>query len=217
MRSVLNVSIAFLFMESRKYRVIVFDLGKVLIPFDFKIVVNSFNKIEPGLGDKFETFYFNNYHLHQEFDKGNITKSDFIKTMLTSIDNKVTEDEFCNLYADMFSTNKELVELLPRLKENYTLVLLSNTNIIHHEYGWGKFEFINYFDKIILSYEIGSAKPDKYIFQTVEKFTKEPPETHFFTDDILEYVDAAKALGWDAVQFTGYDDFISSLQIRSII
>ncbi|RJP60718.1 MAG: HAD family phosphatase [Ignavibacteriales bacterium] len=204
-------------MKNSAYRVIVFDLGKVLLPFDSKIVIDNFNKIESGLGDRFDKLYNENYHVHQLFDNGKLEVDQFINTMLDWLEHKVSAEEFCNIYSKMFTVNQQMIELLPKLKENYKLVLLSNTNIIHKQYGWGEYDFLKYFDKQILSYEVGFSKPESEIFRAVEKFTNEKSDAHFYTDDILEYVEAAKLVGWDAVQFKGHDDFISALEIRSII
>lgn len=204
-------------MKNSDYRVIVFDLGKVLLPFDSQIVIDNFNKIESGLGDRFNKLYNENYHVHQLFDKGKMDVDQFLTTMLNWLKHKVSAEEFCNIYSKMFTVNLKMIELLPKLKENYKLVLLSNTNIIHKKYGWGEYDFLKYFDKQVLSYEVGFSKPEKEIYEAVENFTNEKSETHYYTDDILEYVNAAKLIGWDTVQFKGYDDFISTLEIRRII
>ena len=58
-----------------KYSVIVFDLGNVLIPFDYTKPIQYFNNLKPGLGDRFAVLYKNNYHVHREFEKGAITRT----------------------------------------------------------------------------------------------------------------------------------------------
>ncbi len=204
-------------MNSSKYRVIVFDLGNVLIPFDYNIIIDSINKIEPGLGDKFKKLYYENYNFHQELEKNNLTPGEFTSKMLTWLDNKIDAEKFYHIYSNIFTVNEKMISLLPRLKENYKLVLLSNTNFIHQKYGWEKYGFLKHFEKLILSHEVGAAKPEIEIYRAVEKFTNEPSNTHFFTDDIPEYVDAAKSIGWDGVVFTTYENFISSLHEKSII
>ncbi len=204
-------------MLSTKISVIVFDLGNVLLPFDYNIAVNKLNEIEAGLGDKFTNFYQINYRFHRSFEKGELSEDDFISKMLNAINYKITADEFCEIYSSVFKENKEVAALLPRLKENYKLVLLSNTNSIHQEYGWKNYGFLKYFDKLILSHEAGAVKPEKEIYKCVENFTKEPAAHHIFIDDVLEYVNAAKKLGWDAVQFTDYNNLTTELKNRKIL
>jgi len=117
----------------------------------------------------------------------------------------------------VFKENKEVAALLPKLKENFKLVLLSNTNSIHQEYGWKNYGFLKYFDKLILSHEVGAIKPEKEIYKCVENFTKESATHHLFIDDVLEYANAAKKLGWDAIQFTDYNNLITELKNRKIL
>jgi len=42
-------------------------------------------------------------------------------------------------------------------------------------------------------------------------------EEHIFIDDISEYVDAAKSLGWDGIHFLGYEDLVKNLKARNIL
>ena len=200
----------------RKYSAIVFDLGNVLIPFDYNIAIEKLNKIEEGLGNRFIEFYKSNYHIHRDFEKGIVPESTFLKIMLEAAEHKIDEETFKKYYADIFSVNEEVVSLLPALKNDYKLFLLSNTNSIHQNYGWQKYEFLKYFDNLILSHEVGSVKPEEKIYREVEKASGLPSAEHFYIDDIQEYVDAAKNLGWDAVQFVGYKQLLDDLKSRNI-
>ena len=204
-------------MKRKKYSAIVFDLGKVLIPFDYAPAINKLNLIEQGLGDKFIEFYKSNYHFHRDFERGKIPESEFVNKMLEVVDHKIDAETFKKFYADIFSLNINVISLLPVLKKNYKLFLLSNTDSIHQKYGWQKYEFLKYFDKLILSYEAGSVKPEEKIYRAVEEASGLPSEEHFYIDDIQEYVNAAKKLGWDAVLFEDYNKLINDLNKRKII
>ncbi|MCW8809388.1 MAG: HAD family phosphatase, partial [Ignavibacteriaceae bacterium] len=195
-------------MKNRKYSAIVFDLGNVLIPFDFKKALIKLDQVENGLGDRFNNFFKTNYNLHREFEKGKISDQDFIKRMLTIVDHKIDESTFCKYYADIFSLNEDVISLLPVLKKNYKLFLLSNTDSIHKKYGWEKYEFLKNFDRLILSFEVGSVKPEEKIYRTVEKASGFSSQEHLFIDDIQEYVDGSKNIGWDAVQFVNYQKLL---------
>ena len=201
----------------RKYSVIVFDLGNVLIPFDYSIAVNKLNKIEARLGDDFIDSYKSNYHIHRAFERGDMSEKEFLDSMLNIVDHKIDAETFCRYYSEIFSVNEDLASLLPILKEKYMLVLLSNTNSIHHRYGYQHYEFLKHFDKLILSHEVNAVKPEEKIYRAVEAFTLKASEKHIFIDDIKEYVDGAKNIGWDAIQFKGYDDLIKDLKQKNIL
>ncbi|MBK9097040.1 MAG: HAD family phosphatase [bacterium] len=203
-------------MKVKKYSAIVFDLGMVLIPFDYTIAVKRLNQIEQNLGSRFIEYYNSNYHLHREFEKGMITESEFINKMLAIVNHKLDRETFCKIYSEIFSVNEDVVALLPVLKNDYKLFLLSNTNSIHQKYGWQKYEFLKYFDELILSHEVKSLKPEEEIYRAVEAASGFSSKEHFYIDDIPEYVDAAKKIGWDAVQFVDYDRLIIDLKNRDI-
>jgi len=204
-------------MILRKYSAIVFDLGNVLIPFHYSIAINKLNQIENRLGERFFDHYRSNYSYHREFEKGNIPEIEFVNKMLEVVNHKIDTDTFCRLYADIFSLNEDVISLLPVLKKNYNLFLLSNTDSIHKKYGWEKYDFLTNFDKLILSFEVGSVKPEEKIYRAVEKASGLLSKEHLFIDDIQEYVDAAKNIDWDAVRFERYDKLINDLKERKIL
>lgn len=201
----------------KKYSVIVFDLGKVLIPFDYEPVIEKFNQLKPNLGNKFKQLYAENYHIHQRFERGELTQDVFVTTMLEWLEGTITAEEFCQVFSNIFTINQAVVELLPVLKKNYTLVLLSNTNEMHKNYGYGHYNFLNHFDKLVLSHEAGAIKPEEKIYRTVEAFTQKPSNEHFFIDDILEYVEGAKKCGWGGTQFVGYEKLVEVLKAEEIM
>ena len=204
-------------MNKKQFSVIVFDLGNVLIPFNYNIFLKKLEDIEGGLGKKFYDLYKENYHVHQKFERWELSNSEFLSIVLGWLDNKIDEEYFCEIYSDIFSENKELTALLPILKEDFILVLLSNTNDIHRRYGWSRFDFLQHFDKLVLSHEVGAIKPEEMIYRAVTDFTKEQPEKHLFIDDVVEYAEGAKKLGWDALQFTGTKELIDQFKARGIL
>jgi glucose-1-phosphatase len=200
----------------KKYTVIVSDLGNVLLPFDYGNLIRKLNKVEAGLGDKFAKLYKDNYDVHRNFESGLLSKKDFLKIMMGWTNNKLTREQFCKLYSKIFKLNKNVVALLPKFKKNFKLVLLSNTNIIHYQYGWKDYSFIRYFDKLVVSYKVGANKPEENIYRAVEKFTKQPSSSHLFIDDIKEYINGAKKLGWDGIQFKNYKQLVRDLKKKGI-
>jgi putative hydrolase of the HAD superfamily len=204
-------------MIDRKYSVIVSDLGNVILPFNYETAVNKLELIEKGLGNKFLTYLKSNYELHKKNERGDITSGEFIRIMVRALDYKVSQEEFCNIYSKIFVVNEPLVSLLAELHKKYTLILLSNTNKIHRDYGWGNYPFLKYFDKLILSYEVHAVKPEPEIYKAVEAFTQIPPENHLFIDDIAEYAEAAKKMGWDAIQYINFKKLEMELTKRKIL
>ena len=204
-------------MKGRNIKAIVFDLGNVLIPFNYNRFTNKINGIKPGLGDRFSEFYHGNYHLHRDFEKGILSEQVFIAKMIEALEDKIDPKTFCKYYSDIFSLNEDVVSLLPVLKKGYKLFLLSNTNSIHEKYGWREYDFFHNFEKLILSHEVGTVKPEEKIYRAVERASGFLPGEHFFIDDISDYVNAAKNFGWNAIQFVDYSTLLKDLRERKIL
>lgn len=198
-------------------KVIVFDLGNVLIPFDYNRLIANLNYTEEGLGERFYKKYKENYEVHRKFETWELSNEEFLEIMMEWTESKITKEHFCNIYADLFTTNDDVIELLPLLKKNYKLYLLSNTNFIHQKYGWEKYDFLENFDKLILSHEVGSVKPNKIIYKAVEAFTSEASAAHIFIDDVLDYCHGAEKCGWKSINFTNYKNLVNSFKEHNII
>ncbi|MEN8192142.1 MAG: HAD family phosphatase [Bacteroidota bacterium] len=196
--------------------VIVFDLGNVLIPFDYNRIISKMNKIDAGLGDRFAKLYYDNYDVHRKYEKWELSDVEFLEIMMTWTEHKISEEDFKFIYSELFVENKETTSLLPILKKHYKLVLLSNTNYIHQKYGWEKYDFLKHFDKLILSHEVGAIKPEEKIYRAVEHFTNEPSAQHIFIDDISDYVEGAKKLSWSGIQFKSHEQLVSDLKTFNI-
>lgn len=204
-------------MSTHKYSVIVFDLGNVLINFDYEIAVKKFDEIESNLGKKFLEHHKNNYHIHRAFEKGMIGVDEFINIALTGVNHKIDSVNFIKIYSDIFTLNDDVISLLPVLKKKFKLILLSNTDPLHKKYGWEKYHFLSLFDHLVLSFEAGSVKPEEKIYKTVEEFSKVPPQELLYIDDIAEYTETAKSRGWDAIQFLNFTQLREAFRSRNIL
>lgn len=204
-------------MANRKYSVIVFDLGMVLIPYDYNIALERLEKIEKGFGVNYLKYYKENYKMHRQFEGGDISENEFLKKIMVVFNGKLDKETFKKIYSEIFTVNEDIAALLPELKKKYKLIALSNTNPIHRKYGWKDYNFLKYFDHMVLSYEAKAVKPEENIYRAVEKASGRPPEEHIFIDDIKEYAEAPKKLGWDGIQFTGYTNLVNELKIRKIL
>jgi epoxide hydrolase-like predicted phosphatase len=59
------------------------------------------------------------------------------------------------------------------------------------------------FDEIVISAELGLAKPDPRIYQFILNRLEVKPQQAVFIDDFITNVEAAKALGLETIHFTG--------------
>ncbi len=87
----------------------------------------------------------------------------------------------------------------------HPLFLLSNTNILHFDYLKANYPVLSYFNRLLLSFELGCRKPEADIYQALIQAAGLPPEEILFIDDRLDFVTAAREQGLQAWQFQNPD------------
>jgi len=79
------------------------------------------------------------------------------------------------------------------------------------------YDLLGSFDGAVVSGEERLAKPDPAIYRVlVDRFSVEPTRT-FFTDDLQQNVDAARAVGLDAELFTSAARLREQLTVREVL
>lgn len=151
-----------------------------------------------------EYFGGNKLNYHDAFTLGGIGVRDFYKYSVKKAKaKKLPQKQFVRIYEAIFTPNKPYQKLLRQLlKKNYTLVLLSNTNAIQHNYVRKKFPILKIFKHKALSYTLHSKKPGLKIYREAVKKSGYKPEECIYIDDIKSYADAAKKLGIHSLHYT---------------
>ena len=198
------------------FKNIIFDLGGVIMNLDPQATINRFK--EAGVKN-IETLYSSLHHDNFiiEFEKGEITPVMFRKKMRDFARIKLSDDTIDMAWSAMLQDiPAKRIGLLRKLKNNYRLFLLSNTNAIHIEcftnyvksaYGINGLEEI--FEKCYYSSDIGYRKPDIRAFQYVLDDAKINPQETLFIDDYEKNTEAAKKLGINEVLIKFADDIFT--------
>lgn len=109
--------------------------------------------------------------------------------------------------------NPELLSYINDLHNKYQTALLTNAS---HEYIKSltdKVELSDIFDEIIISSEIGLAKPDPKIYHyALEKLNVKPGES-VFVDDTVKHIDAAKNIGINSILYQDFPQFKKKLEV----
>ncbi len=196
-------------MIHENYKMLLFDIGGVIIDIDPSITENKFKELSNGSDDNFKgldyrykkvscelnTLFFN-------YEQGFITDSEFRDGIrkIGSIDETDKEiDYMWNLV--IVKINKSLLDLIFNLKKKYSIMILSNTNNIHRIYFdslckriYNK-TFDHLFDNVFYSYELGCRKPEKIIYEKVINASSYKPEEIIFFDDMKENLTECEKLG----------------------
>jgi 2-haloacid dehalogenase len=110
------------------------------------------------------------------------------------------------------------VELLAELRAG-GVPLYALTNWSAETFGSARerFEFLAWFDGVLVSGEERMIKPDPAIFRLLLDRFGLDPETTFYIDDSPANVAAAGRLGFDAVRFTGPGQLRRDLEARRLL
>jgi epoxide hydrolase-like predicted phosphatase len=197
-------------------KTVIFDLGKVLIPFDFSRGYQGMEKLcgHPAAEIRKRIAATD---LVYRFETGLVEPRDFVQQLSRILDLRATYEQFCEIWSSIFLPDPLLPEsLLAGLRERYRMLVLSNTNAIHFEMVRQNYPLLRHFDDLILSYEVKAMKPAPAIYQAAIARAGCRPEECFYTDDIAAYAEAARAQGIDAVQFESREQLERELRARHI-
>jgi glucose-1-phosphatase len=204
-------------MTFHKPTFLYFDLGKVLVDFDLNLMLRQMGQasgidadavlraiLESGLQWQYELGRISSREYYEAYCKHTGARPDFSALVLAS------NEIFSPITATM-----DLARSL--LRSGYSLGVLSNTVEIHWEYCLERYPAIGEcFSIHALSYRLGARKPDAAIYEAAAKLAGRRPEEIFFTDDLAENVEGAKAAGFDAVQYESTGQLIEELKKRAV-
>jgi putative hydrolase of the HAD superfamily len=197
-------------------RTILFDFGNVLGYFDHRRAIRRWL---PHCDLTEEAVFAAIYgaDLEDDFEAGRLGGAEFVRRACTAIGYRGTADQFRTAFVDIFTPNPEVCALVPRLKRRHRLVLASNTNELHSVFFREQFaDVLRHFDAVALSHEAGARKPHRAFYEHCQALADCPPRECLFIDDLAANVEAARAFGWHAVQYTGYPKLLEHLRSYGI-
>ena len=110
------------------------------------------------------------------------------------------------------------VRLLRALRARSVPVFaLSNFGLEPFQMARGVYPFLEEFDRLFLSGEMGLTKPAPRIYEMLEDRSGLPPASLLFTDDRAENIAAAAARGWQTHLFDGPDEWAQRLVAEGLL
>jgi putative hydrolase of the HAD superfamily len=97
-------------------------------------------------------------------------------------------------------------ELVAATRASVPVGCLSNTNAMHTDHQFSKYQIFDSFDYRFLSYQLGLVKPDRALFDRVAELVPVAPERVLFLDDNLINVEGATEAGFTARHVRGVDE-----------
>lgn len=204
---------------------LVFDLGGVIVPLNRVSCLRAFDEII-GYRD-FENIlsaYRQNGYF-EKFETGSISSGKFRQIVRSHAsptkDGKPRtisdrEIDYC-LNRFLCDIPQDRIDALLFFRNDYRMLLLSNTNPIGMEYCRKLFldkgyRITDIFEKLYLSYKMRLAKPDPEIFRKMIADSGIIPDETLYIDDYAANVAAGNAAGLHSILFTpGKDDLYGKI------
>ncbi|MGH3066371.1 MAG: HAD family hydrolase [Gaiellaceae bacterium] len=181
---------------------VVFDLGGVLIDWDPRYLYRQLFD-DP---DEMESFLAEvttaEWNAHQDAGRPWVEAVELL--VAEHPERRELIESFHDRWPEMLAGEiPGTVDVLADLRDaGVRLLALSNWSAEMFPIARERFDFLEWFEGIVISGEVGMNKPDRRIFEHLaERFDVEP-RTAVFIDDSRANVDAASAFGFRAIQFT---------------
>lgn len=105
----------------------------------------------------------------------------------------------------------DLVDFIRSLRPEYTSVLLSNAFANLRELLTERWKIVDLFDHLVISAEEGVVKPDPRIYRIALDRAGVAPAEAVFTDDLIENVEGARAVGMHALHYENPEQVMADL------
>ena len=179
--------------------VFIFDLGKVLVDFDYSIAARKLAARSAKAPEDLHAF-LGSSPLLVDYESGRLTRETFYEAIRDAIGFRDDLTEFGSYFADIFSEMPGTIALHAELRQRgFKTYIFSNTNDLAIEHVQRNFPFFKNFDGYIYSYEVGAMKPDAPIYEAMEKMCGRRGADLIYLDDRAENIAAGAARGWRAI------------------
>jgi FMN phosphatase YigB (HAD superfamily) len=196
-------------MIKKKYDAIFCDLGNVLIDFDHKLAVRKILSYTSKKENDIYQLFFDS-GITKLYEEGEIDSGEFFQMVKDSLGLDIGPKVFFPIWNDIFfetGLNKNIHNLLKKLKGKYKLIMMSNINKSHFEFLKTKMQVFKVFDKLILSYEVGFRKPAFEIYKAGLKAVGSECPRVFYIDDRKDLIEAAMKFGIKGIVLDGEEAF----------
>ncbi|NOT75495.1 MAG: HAD family phosphatase [Cyclobacteriaceae bacterium] len=201
----------------QKADTIIFDLGNVLIDWDPRYLYNKILK-----GEEEVTWFLNNVCTHEWNEK-----QDAGRTFQEATEELVLQfpqyEHAIRAWYDRWKETiggpiHDTVAILKSIKESKSHRLYALTNWSAETFPWAleNFEFLHWFEGIVVSGVEKTRKPFPEFYHILLNRYSISPERSIFIDDNLKNIEAAKAIGIDAIHFKGADTLKTELKKRGL-
>ncbi len=203
-------------MGKMNYQNIIFDLGGVVVDIDpeasFSAIANL-GRHPLGMNE----FLSTHEKIFLDYEKGLVDSREFRNQIREALQHGISDEEIDAAWNSMLvDVPLARLQLLEKLKKQYRLFVLSNTNEMHVpafnkivEKVSGKADIAHFFDNVHYSHLMQMRKPEPEIYEAVVAMNGLEPEETLFVDDRHDNILAARAVGLQTFHVTPSRDILA--------
>jgi len=193
-------------------KAVVFDLGKVLVDFDYSIAARKIAARGKMPADEIN-YFISQSPLLFRYETGLMTTQQFYGEVCAATGFDGQPDEFGQCFADIFVPIPPMVQLQATLRRpGRPSYIFSNTNDLAVGHIRHNFPFFANFDGYILSYEHGAMKPDAKLYEVVERYCGHQGAEILYLDDRPENIATGAARGWQVILQESPEKTLAAIQ-----
>jgi putative hydrolase of the HAD superfamily len=197
-------------------RSIIFDFGNVLGYFDHAPALRRMAGFSRHSAATLRKMLYT-AELEDDYESGRLSNDEFLRRVLRQGELTCNAQTLAAAYSDIFWPNTDVCALVPLLKPRYRLLLGSNTTELHAQQFRRQFAAtLEWFDHLVLSYEIGVRKPLAGFFEHCVRRAECTPGECVFIDDLPANVAGAQACGLHGIPYRNCDDLCAQLTALGI-
>ncbi len=183
-------------------KTILFDFGNVVAFFDHGITLAKLLPYSELLAAELMTAIYGGA-AESDYERGRLTTCEFFEGIRAPAKLTCTFAHFEAAFADIFTPNAAVCDLIPHLKPRYRVMLASNTNAAHYaNYSVRFAEVLRHFDALCPSHFIGHRKPTAEYFAALQTLARAESAECLFVDDLPDNVEAAERHGWRGLVYS---------------
>jgi len=199
-----------------KIKVITFDLDGVYFPNGKANFMESLGKL--GVSeDEAKRVFLKSAEMNQEYKRGKMTDEEFWTWAVSEWKLDMTWQEVVKLMIDGYDVDEGVVSVVRKLRSlGYKTAICSNNFPARINGLQERFGFLDDFDVVVLSYEVGECKPSRRIFEELVRKSDVGARTIVFADDNQENVSGAKEVGITTFLYEGFEKYLDQLKSLGI-
>jgi glucose-1-phosphatase len=179
--------------NSEPVQAILFDIGNVLLKFDFNRAARSMAPHSTAPEAEIRAVLDAWQHRHET---GAVSSDDFSSAVRGEIGYQGPESLFREQFCDIFTPNEPMWEFVRSLFGKVPVFLFSNISLWHETWVFEQYPDFARFDGGFYSWRIGAMKPDPKFYQEALETLPFPPDRIGYMDDMPNNVAGGLAAGF---------------------